>query len=134
MLRRRRLMRLCRFAGKLRGATYSCHVPHPSATGSSPACRGRSLGRRGGPVFSCWSSSMSDASLGSQDSQAAWTALGNRMRRNRRWLLLALVALGIYMGAETWTLLGVDRPPVGDDWLTRASSSTDPAPLDPSPA
>jgi hypothetical protein len=45
---------------------------------------------------------MSDSELNSHDSQAAWKALGDRMRSNRRWLLVALLSLGMYMAAQAW--------------------------------
>jgi hypothetical protein len=51
---------------------------------------------------------MSDAVFESQDSQADWTALGDRMRRVRMWLLLMLVSLGLYLGAQSWARMRRD--------------------------
>jgi hypothetical protein len=58
---------------------------------------------------------MSEATFSSQDSQAAWAALGDRMRKNRFWLVSALVACGLYMAVQGWVRL---RASGGDmDWL-----------------
>jgi hypothetical protein len=69
---------------------------------------------------------MTDVPFGSQDSQAAWTALGNRMRRNRRWLLSALLVLGLYMGTQAWLQLRSDVPG-GNDGLTSVAAKVEPA-------
>jgi len=45
---------------------------------------------------------MSSADSQVRDSQAAWTALGDRMRKTRSRLLLALVVLGTYLAARSW--------------------------------
>lgn len=74
---------------------------------------------------------MSDAPFQSQDSQANWTALGDRMRRNRSWLLLMFVGLGAYMGAQGWARLereGISlRVLPSDVALTSTPAETDPA-------
>jgi hypothetical protein len=67
-------------------------------------------------------SPMSDAPFGSPDSEAAWTALGNRMRKNRMWLLLMFVALGLYLAAQSWARLRRDGFDV--DALARGVSLT----------
>jgi hypothetical protein len=48
---------------------------------------------------------MSESIFSSHDNEAAWKALGVRMRKNRRWLLIALVGLGLYMAAQSWAHL-----------------------------
>src|SRR4051794_38737135 len=69
---------------------------------------------------------MTDAPLGSPESQAAWTALGTRMRRNRRRLLSALLILGLYMGTQAWLQLG-SRLPRGNRAPTELAANVESA-------
>ncbi len=75
---------------------------------------------------------MSDAPFQSQDSQADWTALGDRMRRNRTWLLMIFVGLGAYMAAQGWARMRRDG--IDLRLLTSNLKLTGSTPLTPLPA